>query len=279
MAQQHDPKKLPHEMLNLSVMALAIIGGFATVISCVIGFLTFISPSTVQHVIVELYSPPAQTEAVVVITVVPSPLPTRPPYPTYTPAPPQFVEVTRVVEVTREVSVIVTIPPPSATSTPSLILPFQDTFENGLRPEWRIISGEPIFRGGRLGAVGQALVLEIGDDALQNFKLEFDFTGAGNFQAFTLFLSDNSLRYNADACEERWSIFHDSKWDGLYYGGYCNGVGDSGHVAVTFIGNSIKVFLNGSPHYDFAYGSTIHGPLQVLFDPGRTIDNLMLTPQ
>jgi len=89
MSQQNDPKKLPHEFLNLAVMALAIFGGLAAVVSCVVAFITFVSPSTVQRVIVEFYPQPTQTPRVIIVTVVtsPQPQPTSTFAPTITPIP------------------------------------------------------------------------------------------------------------------------------------------------------------------------------------------------
>jgi hypothetical protein len=67
-------------------------------------------------------------------------------------------------------------PTPTIDPDPELALPFEDNFDQGLRPEWRVLgSTEPVFIDGRVTApTGEEVTLQIGNSSLQNYTIEFD---------------------------------------------------------------------------------------------------------
>lgn len=100
-----DKKMGASERLNFFLAPLAILGGLATVVSCILAFLTFISPHTVSSIIYAIYPqptsqpqliyvtslPPLITPSLTIVsptsTVSPIPLPTNTKIPTATPIP------------------------------------------------------------------------------------------------------------------------------------------------------------------------------------------------
>jgi hypothetical protein len=71
-------------------------------------------------------------------------------------------------------------PEPTLTSTPDvgIPVPFTDDFDSGLRPEWKVIRGEPIGSQGQLGSTaGEGLTLELGTDKLTDYTIEFNPVG------------------------------------------------------------------------------------------------------
>lgn len=169
---------------------------------------------------------------------------------------------------------------PSATradTNPPLALPFFDGFDQGVRPEWRVINGRPLVSEGRLTSAVDELSLEIGNTTLQNYTLSFDVSGddsCGNGYGNDLVLGFSptqslSSRYTDFSGRLRWLTFDDNQWveideqDGI----------DCGHFDINVFGNSYQVRVNGSLASELVY-EPAQGPLLVSIDEGVYIDNL-----
>lgn len=68
-------------------------------------------------------------------------------------------------------------PMPTQDPNPALSLPFQDNFDNGLDPNWRIVAGEPLILDGKLSPASAELRIEIGNSKLTTYTLEMDVWG------------------------------------------------------------------------------------------------------
>lgn len=171
---------------------------------------------------------------------------------------------------------------PSATradTNPPLALPFIDGFDQGLRPEWRIINGRPLVSEGRLTSAVDELSLEIGNTSLQNYTLSFDASGEygngcgggyGNDLVIGFSPTQILSYYDTDFSGRlRWYTFDNNDWveideqDGLV----------CGHFEIDVFGNSYQVRINGSLASELIY-EPAQGPLLVSIDENIYIDNL-----
>lgn len=171
---------------------------------------------------------------------------------------------------------------PSATradTNPPLALPFFDGFDQGLRPEWRIINGRPLVSEGRLTSAVGELSLEIGNTSLQNYTLSFDASGeygngcGGGYGDDLVIGFSPTLRlsyYKTDFSGSlRWYTFDNNDWvmiakqDGI----------DCGHFEIVVLGNSYQVLVNGSLGSELVF-EPAQGPLLMSIDEHVFIDNL-----
>lgn len=156
------------------------------------------------------------------------------------------------------------------TPIPSLSLPFQDNFDNGIRPEWRVLSGQPVVVDGRLGAATDEVALEIGDSSLSNYVVELDFAGLDGLDL----IMGRNIRYNTYHSENRWEAFQDNKW---VYIGRGTPRGRTGHMRLIVQGNSYSVYRNGEALDQLSYGLPVGGPFGIRIDKAVFIDNLSIT--
>lgn len=169
---------------------------------------------------------------------------------------------------------------PSATrvdTSPPLALPFFDGFDQGLRPEWRVINGRPLVSEGRLTSAVDELSMEIGNTSLQNYTLSFDVSGDdgcgsgyGNDLVIGFSPTQRLSYYDTDFSGRlRWYTFDNNDWvkideqDGI----------DCGHFEIDVFGNSYQVRVNGSLASELVY-EPAQGPLLVSIDEDVNIDNL-----
>lgn len=104
---------------------------------------------------------------------------------------------------------------PTATQDPhpDLELPFEDNFNEGMRPEWRIQgSGEPVLVDGKLTATsGGKVSLEIGNSTLREYTLEFDLITSGTHgKLMFYFTSVRALEIND--YRMIWYEFEENAW-------------------------------------------------------------------
>uniref|UniRef100_A0A7V3NTL9 Uncharacterized protein n=1 Tax=candidate division WOR-3 bacterium TaxID=2052148 RepID=A0A7V3NTL9_UNCW3 len=173
---------------------------------------------------------------------------------------------------------------PTMTPTPSLALPFLDNFDNGLRPEWQVVKGEPMFINGRVGRTSGELRLSLGDTALSNYTLEFDYYNLRNcanciFVEMVIGTKINlSLVGGAIGGDfSRLSAFDNSQWEDLI----TDSVSKEGHVKLQILGNHFNLFLDSIPSEPVIYGSEsdTRGPIVVTINNGAFIDNFSLSGQ
>lgn len=185
-------------------------------------------------------------------------------------------------EATARVSLPTATQMPAATPTASLILPFEDDFNNGLRPEWDVVSGEPMIVSGRVGRTSGILRLSLGDTTLSNYILEFDFYGVRNNCANCLFIEmliGTDTKYYVvggavGGLYSRLDVFDDGQWRNLL----SSSTSKDAHVKLQFTGNRINLFLNSTPSEPIIYGSefALRGPIIITLDRGEFIDNFSI---
>lgn len=167
-------------------------------------------------------------------------------------------------------------PTPKATNTPPFNLIFDDNFDSGIRPEWKVLGGEPIVTNGRLGSSEKSLVLEFADNLPNESSIEFDYWLATCCNTHITMIFDESFRYTLDAFWTKWEVFKDNSWIEIAKG---DGVGAQGNIRFVVSDNKYVVFVNGNKYYEIIYGSPLsRGIFQMVFSNDITfIDNLKIT--
>ena len=106
-------------------------------------------------------------------------------------------------------------PQPTPTPTPipvrEVALPFEDNFENGLKPEWRVLSGDWRITGGRLTSLpnGRWSYLLVGDLTWQNYAVEFDFEKGAPLRIAVLTRVqdlDNCVKFELELDDSYWKL-------------------------------------------------------------------------
>jgi hypothetical protein len=179
------------------------------------------------------------------------PLPTYTAYPTYTP-----------------------IPLPTFSPTPSVSLPFIDDFNDGLDSSWRIINGAPYFNEGSLGAINEAVTIEIGDDSFGDVILEFDYSNFNNQRGISVYFS--KIYFAMDYIRLRWYIFNNNGWQEFNSKDAVFDTWVSGHLKIVITGNKYSIFQNGDPFNEIIIGEAHQGPLRIKVSDGVFIDNVSL---
>lgn len=173
---------------------------------------------------------------------------------------------------------------PTATPDPypPVALPFVDSFDQGVRPEWRILSkDQPAIVNGRLSAAkGQTVVLSIGNGDLTNYTVEFDYEFSGWYSysgKFTVFFTP-TLKYEVFADNHnggRWYEFVEKEWKSILDD---NGVEKlQGHLRMDRAGNQYTISVDGQLASTFMYGDVRGAPLTLEIEHADTaLDNLVL---
>ena len=164
---------------------------------------------------------------------------------------------------------------------PGLVLPFEDNFNNGLRPEWTVAAGTPFVLDGRLTPAGEHLQIEIGGPELTAYTLEFDpwgkekdYCGFSYFKYLTVNFSPTlRLSYNYVDYAGRliWQVFESGDWKELSR--YDNQ--ECGRFRVIVADNKYQVFILGQLVSELV-ASPAAGPLSIGLDEGVTLDNLVI---
>jgi len=204
------------------------------------------------------------TEVAAVVTGTPDPN-----LPTITP-------VMQTVVVTQEVTVFVTATPlpetatPTLTATPSLALPFQDNFDQGLSPQWRVVSGVPVVSNGQLGSAGDSLLLEIGDSSLGNYTVSFDF----DFPVFPTIAGKVMFNLASGCACSRLEVFQDNDWVTI---AETYQLPADGNLRIVVASGKYSIFIDGGLQLEAIYGSTLFGPFSLRIDKNGTVDNFSMT--
>jgi hypothetical protein len=229
------------------------------------GTVVTLTPTNVSETASAMSSPTVSVQAT--DTSVPptsTPLP-----PTYTPIPPTATPIPSPTPIPPPTDT--PIPPPTPTS--SLILPFQDGFDNGLRPEWRIMSGQPVFSNGRLQSAGGELTLEIGDDSFGgNYTISY--YDEYCHPITTLTLGGKVQFYFGYYDWFEWRGFQNGSWVTLPGG---SNPACPGTLKIKVSGNSYTVTTNGAVILEGIYGTPVYGPIAITMSEGRKIDNFSIT--
>ena len=200
-----------------------------------------------------------------------TPLPTQTPYPTYTLQPTSTPYPTYTPRPTPT-----DVPLPTLTSTPALVIPFQDNFDQGQSAEWRVLTGQTISNNGRLTAAIDRVELEIGDTSLINYVVDFNFSletyclGCG-YEGITLNFGPN-LRFDLG---RGWRAYYNNGWNPITEG---YPIAKTGTVKFIVIDHTYKVVVDGKPFSEITYsGTQSNGPLGIQIRQGSFIDNFSIT--
>lgn len=167
--------------------------------------------------------------------------------------------------------------PPAITPTSSLSLPFFDDLNDGLDSSWRTINGVPYFSEGRLGAVNEAVTIEIGDDSLGDVILEFDYSNFNNQRGMSVYFS--KVYFAMDYTALRWYVFENNGWQEFNSKHASFETWVSGHLKIVIAGNKYSIFQNGDLFNEIIIGEAHQGPLRIKVSDGAFIDNVSLYGQ
>jgi hypothetical protein len=176
MAEPDKKEKILKQIRDLGQVILYL-SALAGIFSCIGTFLAIVIPSPVPVVdpIINIIVGPTLTPVIIEVPIALETLPTYTLPPIYTPQPtytfyptytlyPTYTEPPRPTEQ----------PVPTATITPSIVLPFEDTFDLRRRDEWQVIAGNWRVVDGQLTADSDntwAKIL-VGDVAWTNYVVE-----------------------------------------------------------------------------------------------------------
>ena len=164
---------------------------------------------------------------------------------------------------------------PTALALPvsSLLLPFEDSFDGGLRPEWQVISGQPVVANGNLKPAGiDWLTMQVGDSSLgENFTISVDWNWECHAATITL---GEKVRFRFVGYGFHWEAFHENEWITLQYD---NAQPCEGNTQFKVSGGNYTLLNNGEQLLTGTYEETSSGPITVAIDSSVTIDNFRIT--
>ena len=171
---------------------------------------------------------------------------------------------------------------PVATDTPepSISFPFIDDFDNGLRPEWRVVSGEPAVINGKLGSVGEEVSIKL-DNILPITKvIEFDFLIPNVYPSLSISLGDD-VRIVHSIHGLIYQVFSENEW--IQVGESETGSYYEGRLRIEINGNKHSIFNNGTKIFEIVHGQEISGDLTITLDDYSTnmylLDNFVLSTE
>ena len=141
----------------------------------------------------------------------------------------------------------------------ALSLPFNDNFDNGLSPQWRITGIEPVTTDGQLTApIRQTTAIEIGNASLDDYTLEFtlsshegkDFDSNSNVQFF-FSPTFQALMEIAPWSQARihWYSFKENEW---------KLISSSSEFDVNKFGSRIKLEVSGDTYSAYVDGELVN---------------------
>lgn len=180
------------------------------------------------------------------------------------------VAVTEIVA-TGEPILVTAAPEPTPTVQPDLI--FKDTFDNGVRPDWKVLADQPLTVDGRLTASTQKLTMQYGDTGLKNFAIDFDLNTGG---ASIVVMIGGQLRLLYEqGYGTKWFHLVNGNWQ---YLATTPNIGDAQHVRIEVKGSTYTVDRNnGQQKSDISASIAGQGPIQLIIDKGCFVDNFTIT--
>lgn len=270
----------------MSGLVVLLLGGLALFLASQAGLLggpaappqavpqTVIVPNVVTQTVIATSVITVTEQATVIVTATPLPVTDTP-----EPTPTEAATATPVESPTPE-------PTPTATPDVGVPVPFTDNFDDGRRPEWKIVNGEPIINDGRLGSTGTGLTLELGNEKLIDYTIEFVPIGDKyGGVSYVLQLGPEFRLLNGDSSGHpycMWQRWENNKWVDKVTLPRCLGLGSgktfNGRFKVQVRGNEYSTYFNDELGTKTIYeGVTTKGPVQVILLPGQMIDNFELT--
>ena len=172
-------------------------------------------------------------------------------------------------------------PTPTVDPHPDLVLPFEDNFNDGLNPEWRLIgSGEPVLVDGKLTATsGGEVSLEIGNSNLVDYTLEFDLITSGSSGHLKFyFTSTRALQINNNRMI--WSEFEENSWqETSRHNTNITWLWGNNNYRIRIIrsGDYYEIFKDGALEHTMRYGDPSGSKLIInIRNNNIAIDNLVI---
>lgn len=144
---------------------------------------------------------------------------------------------------------------------PSLSLPFSDNFDNGLNPEWRVMSGSPVVVGGKLQTL-EELTIEIGNNNLTSYQLDFDCCGGSSGQ--TTVTIGRKLRFWFNDCGVNcgyggWEGYSNDTWQKLER---FDLMGTPGHFTIIVSGSTCQLYAKTGLVSEITF-IALNGPVSI----------------
>lgn len=240
---------------DIAKTTISVIGAIATVFMCVIAILARTAPQLL-HVVLPPVGATAEPDIVYITQEPAPPGPTPSPGPTCAPCPTVAgVDVTCTPALTCPTC---ETPTPSPVPEARMSLPFEDTFNEGPRPEWEVLQGTWRMVDGAYGTDEEAQwsYVMVGDPGWQDYGIEVDVAGRhlGTTKAIAFFVRtedlNSGMRFDIDPWSARWVLHQDgavteiAKSEGrLPYGSTSKWV--VSRLKVEVQGTMYSVYLNG----------------------------------
>ena len=154
-------------------------------------------------------------------------------------------------------------------------MPFKDTFDHGLDPHWTVLDGNTAIVDGRLASTTGQTTIQIGDNSLCNYTLQFDIYGgyAGGASGVTAEFA-NTVQFVFG--------FSTSEWDSIQNGQPAliapSTGASSGHPRLVIKSPHYELWDRGNMMSQIDYGGAVCGPLLITFIHDRRIDNVEIDP-
>ena len=141
----------------------------------------------------------------------------------------------------------------------ALSLPFNDDFDNGLNPQWRVVGMKPVTTDGQLAApLDQKTAIEIGNASLDNYTLEFTLSshegkGFDNPSEVRFFFSPTfqalmEIDYYGPT-RIQWYDFKENDW---------KLISTSSKLSVNKFGSRIKLEVSGDTYSAYVDGQLVN---------------------
>lgn len=204
-------------------------------------------------------APPVPSSPTTVVTQPPAAISTL--APTWTPSP---IPNTPTPSVTL-------VPTPKPLPTSSVRLPFTDSFNRGIRPEWTVVTGQPLITDSRLRPGNDILELELGNNFGNRYVVDFDYYNENKYMVTyqrLYVMVAHRLVFSWGNFDCSWEEYKDDKWNTIWEG---KGWPGNGHFKLTVTGNTYTIPFPGNPTIEITYGTALNGPLGLKLKPGAQI--------
>ena len=146
----------------------------------------------------------------------------------------------------------------------ALSLPFNDNFDNGLNPQWRVIGMEPVTTNGQLAApLDQETAIEIGNASLDNYTMEFtlsshegkNFDNNSEIRFFfsPTFQASMALEYNGST-RIQWHDFKENEWKLISSSSKFRVNRSGSRIKLEVSDNAYKIYVDGQLAGKIIYG-------------------------
>ncbi|MFC1879100.1 hypothetical protein ACFLZW_04235 [Chloroflexota bacterium] len=173
---------------------------------------------------------------------------------------------------------------PIPTSTEPFVPPadgilFQDNFDNGLSPEWQVVSGKPAVANGHLTSASNSSWLMVGDPRWTNYKIEFYVYDDAEPSYIGIHAQDIgnmvALKWYFAYCE--WNVVADGDWLRIKDTYDDNVDFESSMISLSVTNNTYSAFGGGRSLSSFWDSTYSQGMVALKLTPYIVIDDLIIT--